>query len=92
MTPFGYIFCYQGQEVCFSYEPQDDSIPKTYYWQLPIYDEGQLELMRLSVAEACAKICDEQHDKARTSPGAHRADCCATKIRNFKWKEHYVDE
>ena len=32
--------------------------------------------------EACAKVCDEQHDRARTSTGAHRADACAAAIRN----------
>lgn len=31
--------------------------------------------------EACALICDEQHDKARTSPGAARALFCADRIR-----------
>lgn len=32
--------------------------------------------------EACAQLCDEQHDQARTSPGAVRADACARAIRN----------
>lgn len=31
--------------------------------------------------EACAAICDLQHDQARTSPGAARADACARNIR-----------
>ena len=31
--------------------------------------------------EACAQVCDEQHDNARTSTGAARADSCATAIR-----------
>ena len=31
--------------------------------------------------EACAKVCDEQHDRARTPPGAARADACARAIR-----------
>ena len=32
--------------------------------------------------EACAQLCDEQHDQARTSPGAVRADACSRTIRN----------
>lgn len=31
--------------------------------------------------ERCAKVCDEQHDKARSSPGAARAMFCADRIR-----------
>jgi hypothetical protein len=31
--------------------------------------------------EACAKVCDEQHNRARTSTGAARADACAVAIR-----------
>jgi len=31
--------------------------------------------------EACAKLCDEQHDRARTSSGEARADACAGAIR-----------
>lgn len=31
--------------------------------------------------EQCAKVCDEQHDRARTSTGAARADACAAAIR-----------
>lgn len=31
--------------------------------------------------EECAKVCDEQHDRARTSTGAARADACAAAIR-----------
>ena len=31
--------------------------------------------------EACAKLCDEQHDRARTSTGASRANSCAVAIR-----------
>lgn len=31
--------------------------------------------------EACAAICDLQHDRARTSTGAVRADACAHAIR-----------
>lgn len=31
--------------------------------------------------EACAQLCDQQHDRARTSPGAARADACARPIR-----------
>lgn len=36
---------------------------------------------RAEEREACARLCDEQHDRARTGPGAHRADCCARAIR-----------
>ena len=31
--------------------------------------------------EACAKVCDDQHDKARTSTGAARANAAAAAIR-----------
>ena len=31
--------------------------------------------------EACARICDKQYERARTSTGAARADACATAIR-----------
>lgn len=31
--------------------------------------------------ERAATICDSQHDRALTSSGAHRADCCAVRIR-----------
>ena len=33
----GYAYCYQGQDICFSTEPQSPEIPVTYYWQEPIY-------------------------------------------------------
>lgn len=35
--PFGYVFCYQGQDICFSKEPQDAGIPVSYYWQEAVY-------------------------------------------------------
>ncbi len=35
----------------------------------------------LAEREACAKVCDAQHDRARTSTGACRADACAKAIR-----------
>jgi len=38
-------------------------------------------LVRADEREACAKVCDAQHDKARTSTGAARADACAAAIR-----------
>lgn len=31
--------------------------------------------------EACAQVCDEQHDRARATPGAVRAMACAERIR-----------
>lgn len=31
--------------------------------------------------EACAKLCDEQFEKATTAAGAFRADMCAAAIR-----------
>ena len=37
LEQFGYAYCYQGQDVCFSTEPQDPSIPTTYYWQEKLY-------------------------------------------------------
>jgi hypothetical protein len=38
-------------------------------------------LVRADEREACAKVCDDQHDKARTSTGAARANACAAAIR-----------
>ena len=34
-----------------------------------------------AATERVATICDSQHDRALTSSGAHRADCCAVRIR-----------
>lgn len=54
------------------------------------YDEtgstpSELERFAALVAaaerEACAKVCDAQHDAARTSTGAARANACANRIR-----------
>ena len=56
--------------------------------QEKLYTETQLLAAQQRTAEACAKVCDEQHDKALTSPAAHRADCCATRIRNGEWREY----
>ena len=41
----------------------------------------QLQQAVARAIEECAAICDAQHDKARTSPGAARADACARAIR-----------
>ena len=38
-------------------------------------------LVAASEREACARLCDGQHDRARTSPGAARAEACAAAIR-----------
>ena len=38
-------------------------------------------LVAAAEREECAKICDTQHDAARTSPGAARANMCAERIR-----------
>ena len=38
-------------------------------------------LVAAAEREACAKLCDEQSDRARTSAGAARAACCAAVIR-----------
>ena len=38
-------------------------------------------LVAAAEREACAKLCDEQHDRARTSTGASRANSCASAIR-----------
>lgn len=38
-------------------------------------------LVAAAEREACAKVCDAQHDNARTSTGAARADACAAAIR-----------
>lgn len=37
--------------------------------------------------EACAKLCDEQFEKATTAAGAFRADMCAEAIRARGTKE-----
>lgn len=37
----GWVYCYQGQEPAFSYTPQPPGIPKTHYWQVPVFDIGQ---------------------------------------------------
>ena len=34
--------------------------------------------------EKAAAVCDQQHDRARTSAGAARANSCATAIRILK--------
>lgn len=34
-----------------------------------------------AATERAAKVCDAQHDRALTSSGASRADCCAVRIR-----------
>lgn len=51
----------------------------------PAYSEKVLiaygETCAAAEREACAKVCDAQHDRARTSAGAARADACATAIR-----------
>lgn len=39
------------------------------------------ELVAANEREACAELCDAQHDRARTSAGASRADSCAQAIR-----------
>lgn len=36
---------------------------------------------RAAILEEAASVCDAQHDRARTSPGAARADACARAIR-----------
>lgn len=43
------------------------------------------------IREAAAEICDDQHDKARTSPGAARADACAKAIRAMPLPEVATD-
>ena len=35
--PVAYRYCYQGQDICLSLEPQDAQIPVSYYWQEPLY-------------------------------------------------------
>lgn len=37
----GWVYCYQGQEPAFSYTPQPPGIPKTHYWQVPVFDVGR---------------------------------------------------
>ena len=45
------------------------------------YVKRKVERAVAAEREACAKVCDEQHDRARTPPGAARADACARAIR-----------
>ena len=45
------------------------------------YVKRKVEKAVAAEREACAKVCDEQHDKARTPTGAARADACARAIR-----------
>lgn len=45
------------------------------------FDWPALSRFAALVIEECARVCDEQHDKARTSTGAFRADACADAIR-----------
>lgn len=49
-------------------------------WQ-SIRDERFAALVAAHEREECAKVCDEQQDRARTSTGAARADACAAAIR-----------
>ena len=39
---------------------------------------------RAAALEEAAEVCDRQHDRARTSPGAARANACADAIRALK--------
>lgn len=45
------------------------------------YDTTALWDCWQAATERAAAICDSQHDRALTSSGAHRADCCAVRIR-----------
>lgn len=51
----------------------------------PVVDSLLFSVARAVIAaerEACARICDKQYERARTSTGAARADACATAIRS----------
>ena len=37
LDQFGYAYCYQGVDICFSTEPQESDIPTSYYWQEMLY-------------------------------------------------------
>ncbi|WP_341929243.1 hypothetical protein [Methyloversatilis discipulorum] len=43
-----------------------------------------VEAARSAALEEAAEVCDRQHDRARTSPGAARANACADAIRALK--------
>jgi hypothetical protein len=43
-----------------------------------VYACGQMDMQRRA-----AELCDQQHDRARTTPGAVRADACARGIREL---------
>ena len=43
LESIGYLFCYQGQDITFSPNPQDPAIPVCYYWQEPVYTESQVK-------------------------------------------------
>jgi len=50
-----------------------------------VFSTAELERFAALVAaaerEECAKVCDKQHDRAKTSTGAARAAACAAAIR-----------
>ena len=50
-------------------------------FDLDAYTRVVTKMVADAEREACAAICDLQHDRARTSTGAVRADACAQAIR-----------
>lgn len=66
---------------CTAPEWQDDSAEG---WHMGMDIFRFASLIAAAEREACAQVCDGQHDMARTSTGAARADACAAAIRARK--------
>ena len=60
---------------------RDDDTLSPYYEAWPEQLERFAAIVAAAEREACAKVCDAQHDRARTSTGALRALACAAAIR-----------
>lgn len=54
----GWVYCYQGQEPAFSYTPQPPGLPKTQYWQVPVFDTGQARASHGQVLQIVADYAD----------------------------------
>jgi hypothetical protein len=60
---------------------REQGLPETEVEGVFRVNSDDLGRMLAAEREACAKLCDDQHDKARTSTGAARANACAAAIR-----------
>lgn len=69
---------------CYTYHSSrefDDSYKQAFRLDITPEVIALVELAVKREREECAKVCDDQHDKARTSTGAARANACAAAIR-----------